>query len=78
MKNNPTLNTLKNRRKISPYTIETIAKNANLSKSMYSYLENGKKRLSYDQAIRLAKVFKTTPDKLFLEDYKEFFKTSLI
>ena len=49
-----------------------------LSKSMYNYLETGKKRLSYEQAIKISEILNTTPDELFYEDYAEFFKNALI
>lgn len=41
-----------------------------ISKTFYWQIENNKRRLSYDRAIEIAQIFKTTPDKLFYNDLK--------
>jgi len=74
VKNNPELRNLKKTRNERKVTIREISKHLNISKSMYSYIENGDKRLSYDMAVNIASFFKTTPDALFKGDFKEFFK----
>jgi repressor protein len=47
-------------------TIYDISSKIGISPSHYSLIENGKRKLSYEMAIKIAKVFHTTPDKLFL------------
>lgn len=37
----------------------------------YSLIERGQNVLSYDYALRLALMFNTTPDELFLEEFKK-------
>ena len=49
-----------------------------VSKSMYSYLENGDKRLTYETAVRIADELGLSTDELFLGDYDEFYKGTLI
>ena len=41
-----------------------------ISKTFYWQIENGKRRLSYERAIKIAKIFKVTPDELFYDDVK--------
>ena len=77
-RSNPPLTTLKEYRKKSGLTIREVGVKLGISRSMYGHIETGEKRLSYKTAVSLAKIFKTTPDTLFLEDYEEFFKDSLI
>lgn len=77
-KNNPPLTTLKEHRKKTGLTIREVGAKLGISRSMYGHIETGEKRLSYKTAVAIAKIFKTTPDALFLEDYKEFFKDSHI
>ena len=50
------------------YTIYDMAKELNISYSHYSLIENKKRKLTYEMAIRIAKVFNLTPDKIFLEN----------
>lgn len=78
MKNNPELSSLKRLRVSEKRTIEKVAKSSSISKSLYSCLEKGQKRLSYSQAVKIAKAFKTTPDKIFLKDFREFFRKTPI
>lgn len=40
-----------------------------ISKTYYWQLENGKRRLSYNMACQIAKIFKMKPDKLFYQDF---------
>ena len=42
-----------------------------ISKTFYWQIENNKRRLSYDRAIKIAKIFNVTPDELFYEDIKK-------
>ncbi len=43
-----------------------VASKLGISKQYYSQLERGDRRLSYDMALRIAKIFNTTPDQIFL------------
>ena len=60
-------NELKNLRAENKYTIYDMAKMLNISSSHYSLLENKKRNLSYEMAIKIAKIFKTKPDEIFLK-----------
>lgn len=48
-----------------------MAKILKISKTFYWQIENRKRRLSYDMAIKIASIFKMTPDKLFYDDMKK-------
>lgn len=65
---------LKEVRKQNGYSSEQISKVLGISKPFYSQIENGKRRLSYDMAIKISKVFKMKPDDLFYEDHKNILK----
>ena len=73
-KNNCKLVQLKTERKIRNLSCNTMARLLNISKTYYWQIENGDRRLTYDLAMKLAKIFKTTPDNLFYKDYKELVK----
>ena len=45
-----------------------MAEKIGISKAFYSQLENGKRRLSYETAIKIAAVFNVKPDCLFYDD----------
>jgi putative transcriptional regulator len=59
---------LKNIREKNSISYEDMAKKLGISKSFYWQLENRKRRLYYDMAKKIAKVFKVKPDDLFYED----------
>lgn len=61
---------LKMLRKKKKYTVDDMGKKLNISPSYYSQLENGRRNLSYDQAYKIARIFKKKPDQIFLEDYQ--------
>ena len=42
-----------------------------ISKTFYWQIENGKRRLSYERALKIAKIFKVTPDEIFYDDIKK-------
>ena len=65
------MNKLKSIRSKHKLTHQTMADTLNISKSFYWQIENNKRRLSYDMAIKIANIFKTTPDDLFYEEYKK-------
>ena len=54
---------LKNR-----YTTQVMADKLGISKSFYSQIETGSRRLTYNMAIHIANVFKRKPDSIFYED----------
>ena len=65
---------LKETRKRNKLTHQTMADTLKISKAFYWQIENNKRRLSYDMAIKIADIFKTTPDELFYEEYKKNIK----
>ncbi len=56
---------LKELRKANSYTIYDMARMLEISPSYYSQLENNKRRLFYDMAIRIAIIFNMRPDDIF-------------
>lgn len=56
----------------SGYTGVEIAKRVGISKSYYFQIEYGQKRLYYDLAIRIAKIFNKKPDAVFYDDLNKF------
>ena len=51
------------------FSYEFMAYLLNISKTFYWQIENDKKRLSYDLAIKISDVFHLTPDELFYDDF---------
>ena len=70
---NPKLKTLRILRKQNNLTTADMALKLGMSQSMYSYIEIGEKRLSYEVAVNIANIFNTTPDNIFYEDFKQYF-----
>ena len=60
---------LKEMRLKNHYTSKIMADKLKISKPFYSQLENDKRKLTYDMAIKIAKIFNTKPDKIFYEDH---------
>ncbi|MBR1717651.1 MAG: helix-turn-helix transcriptional regulator [Bacilli bacterium] len=58
---------LKALRNKNHYTIYDMANMLNISSSHYSLLENKKRNLSYEMAIKIANIFNTNPDEIFLK-----------
>ncbi len=56
---------LKEIRKKNNYTIYDMAKLLNITPSFYSQIENKKRRLFYDTAIKIASIFNMKPDEIF-------------
>lgn len=52
-------------------TCQTMADSLHISKSYYWQIENNSRKLSYEMAVKIAQIFKTTPDKIFYADYIE-------
>ena len=70
---NPKLNKLREMRKKSGLNTTETAKIIGISQSMYSYIEIGRERLSYDIAVKLSELFKSSPDELFYDDFKQYY-----
>ncbi len=56
---------LKMKRKQEKITQKQMAGMLSITISFYSQLENKKKRLYYDMAVRIADIFNMKPDQLF-------------
>ena len=50
-----------------------MADKLGISKPLYWQIENGERRLSYVMAIKISKIFKMKPDKLFYNDFVKQF-----
>ncbi|MGP7819798.1 helix-turn-helix transcriptional regulator [Niallia sp. 01092] len=55
-------------RKKNGYTYQKMADKLGITKSYYWQIENGKRGLSYDQAVKIASIFQKTPDEIFLPE----------
>lgn len=58
-------------------TYKELAYMLNCSSSYIWQIINKKRRLTYDMAVELAKVFNTTSDDIFFSDYKKDKKSKL-
>lgn len=58
---------LKSMREIENLTCQQVADEVGISKEYYWMIENGKRRLTYELAVRIARVFKSSPDYIFLD-----------
>ena len=56
---------LKEIRKKHNYTIYDMAKMLDITPSFYSQIENKKRRLFYDNAIKISAIFNMKPDEIF-------------
>ena len=70
---NPKLNKLREMRKKAGLNTTEVAEIIGISQSMYSYIEIGRERLSYDIAVKLSELFKSSPDELFYNDFKQYY-----
>lgn len=61
-------NKLKQMRHKSNMTLQEVANKVGISKAFYCQLENGKRRMLYETAIKIAKVFNVKPDYIFYEE----------
>lgn len=59
---------LKYTRLQSGKTYQQVANEVGISKEYYWQIENGRRRLYYDLAVKIANVFNKKPDDLFLPD----------
>ncbi|MCI8671351.1 MAG: helix-turn-helix transcriptional regulator [Bacilli bacterium] len=62
---------LQNLRKENNMSYETVAKSVGICKAYYWQIENGNRRLYYDLALRIARVFDKRPDDIFFEYYNK-------
>lgn len=62
---------LKEVRRANNYSCQKMAEKLNISKTFYWQLENKERRLSYNMAIRIAKIFGMKPDELFFYEIKK-------
>ena len=61
---------LKELRIISGLTVIEISKQIGISPTYYWQIENKQRRLYYELAIKIAKIFNKKPDEIFYEEYK--------
>ncbi|MEG2322480.1 MAG: helix-turn-helix transcriptional regulator [Bacilli bacterium] len=52
------------------YSCQFMADKLKISKSFYWQIENDKRRLSYDTAVKISKIFKLRPDNIFYDEFK--------
>ena len=52
-------------------TCQTMADCLQISKSYYWQIENNHRKLSYEMAMKIANIFKTTPDNIFYNEFKK-------
>ena len=50
---------------------QQMANLLDISKPFYWQIENDQRRLNYDMAVKIAHIFQTTPDELFLDESLE-------
>lgn len=62
------LEKLREFRQIEGFTYQQVADEVGISKEYYWMIENGKRRLSYELSVKIAKVFKVNPDDIFLNN----------
>lgn len=61
---------LKQLRIKNKYTTKMMAEKLDISKPFYSQIENQNRRLSYEMAIKISKIFGLKPDDIFYSDMK--------
>lgn len=65
---------LKELRKKKKLTAREMAEKLEISKPFYCQIENGKRRLTYEMAVKIAAIFKKKPDAIFYEAYENTLK----
>ena len=61
---------LKELRMKNHYTTRDMGEKLKISSAFYSQIENERRNLTYEMAVKIAKVFKMKTDKLFYDEYK--------
>ena len=51
-------------------TVNEISKLIGISPTYYWQIENKKRRLYYELAVKISKIFNKKPDEIFYEEYK--------
>lgn len=62
---------LKRIRESNNYSCKEMAEKLNISKTFYWQIENKKRRLSYNTAIKISKIFNMKPDEIFFYEFKK-------
>lgn len=62
---------LKELRMKNNMSLVDVASSIGISKTFYFQIENGQRRLLYENAVKIAKVFNVKPDYLFYDDTLE-------
>lgn len=62
------LDKLKEMRVKNKLTYQEVADHIGISKEFYWMIENGQRRLTYEMAVKIAKIFNSSPDYIFLND----------
>lgn len=62
------LDKLKQMRIDEGFTYKMVADEIGVTKEYYWMIENGKRRLSYELAVKIARVFNTSPDNIFFDN----------
>ena len=65
-------NKLKEIRVKNNMTLVDVANRVGISKAFYCQIENGKRRLLYETAVKIAQVFNVKPVYLFYDDTMNF------
>lgn len=68
------LKKLKQKRYSKKIKTSELADYLGISKPFYCQIENGKRRLNYAMAVKIAHFFNVKPDNLFYEDMCEIIK----
>jgi putative transcriptional regulator len=63
------MNKLKKLRNDHGFSCGYMAEKLGVSKPFYWQIENGKRRLSYSMAVKIAKIFKKKPDDIFYDEF---------
>lgn len=63
-------NKLKRIRVKNNISMQEMADILKISKTFYWQLENKKRRLAYDMAVKIADIFSLKPDEIFYEEFK--------
>lgn len=62
---------LKQKRVENNYSFKYMAKELGISKTYYWQLEHNQRRISYEMAVKIAKIFNKKPDDIFYNEYIE-------
>lgn len=65
------MKTLQEYRLLRGYSCQFMANKLHISKTYYWQIEKGSRRITYQIALKLASIFKVSPDQLLYEDMKK-------